>query len=386
MRRRIARLCLVPVLVVSLLVGCLGPGSGFGGTLFLPLGLFGAPAGHPDLEAPHGLRMGQFATYASVYLMLIASANGFFLLDLLTNELLHEYGGSDGTFDAANHGGPYFGAVAASQGPGGEESAAMIFAFGAGGWVLQRYQPDGWQTPIDNQAGATFDALPAGGDSMSDIVTFVQPSDGVRFIAFNPSSGVYELSDETLDAQAFEGELVSAYLHDDSITTKEPILVVARAVESGLYLDERNGEAPTRVAELGLDARKIRCTEAGEGTGNLICGVSIFGDDRVAILLWDGESAPTLAGFADVGDGPVDLDLRALASGNVALVSTGFNDNTLTETVVGPDGSVVSSDTRGAPEGCLNPGHAVYEQDDQGLKVVGTCYSSDNYFIVDSAL
>ncbi len=76
---------------------------------------------------------------------------------------------------------------------------------------------------------------------------------------------------------------------------------------------------------------------------------------------------------------------KRLASGNIAVVSTGFNDNTYTITVVTPAGIEVSNVTSAVPGGCTSPPHAIWVLGDEN-KVLFSCNGSDNIFVVDSGL
>jgi hypothetical protein len=104
----------------------------------------------------------------------------------------------------------------------------------------------------------------------------------------------------------------------------------------------------------------------------------------VATFLWDGASAVTSTATINGGDGPVDLDLWRLDNGNIALVTTGFNNGALVEAELTPAGAVVSSEATSVPAGCTGAGHAVYIRDAAGLKILGTCYSSNQYYVVES--
>lgn len=42
------------------------------------------------------------------------------------------------------------------------------------------------------------------------------------------------------------------------------------------------------------------------------------------------------------------------------------------------------NETRPVLDGCQSPGPAIYVQDDESLKVVGTCFNSDNAFVGES--
>ncbi|MDZ7706951.1 MAG: hypothetical protein U5J97_03455 [Trueperaceae bacterium] len=264
----------------------------------------------------------------------------------------------------------------------------MLLAFGQNGWVLQRFVGGAWQTPIDSASGAVYDGIAAGRDVVSDVVNVSRPG-ALEFYVYDDAQDLYVPAEVDVDA-GFDGELVSAYPYSDALSDhpvpqpRGPLLAVTRAVESGMYLVGWDGSPPERAFDLGLDARRIRCHDDGTGTGDVLCGVSVFGDDALAIVTWDGESLPTLAGLVDVGDGPVGLDLARLANGNIAVVTTGFNDDTVTETEVTPAGAEVSSQARPAATGCTQPGHAMYLRDAEGLKVMGTCWGSDAFFVEPS--
>lgn len=139
----------------------------------------------------------------------------------------------------------------------------------------------------------------------------------------------------------------------------------------------------TTVGELGNHPRRLRCLLPW-------CVVSNYGSNSITVINWDGESSePRIVGTVPVGDGPVGIDL-ARQGDNVAVVSTGFNDNSYSVTVLGPDGNVVSNTKHKAPEGCVNPGYAGYaefirDNREAGTrKILMTCHGSDNFAIVEA--
>lgn len=323
-----------------------------------------------------------FGSITGNFPVAVAGAEGFVVVDLLTEEVLMDETGFGNT-------GPFFGLAGVTQEPPGANSPAVLQAFGQNGSAITRFDKFG------TIAGSspTFDAFPAGGDIVSNVMTIVRPLREVSFWVFDANQGIYVTAESSaeFDDGLFEGELVSAYMHNDVLSDnvvpqpRGSFLVLTRGTESKLYLASWDPKDVTEVVNnIGFDARKVRCIDNGSGTTNLVCAVSVFGDSRLAILTWDGESMPDLVGFADVGNGPIGIDLRLLANGNIAVVSTGFNDNTLTETEVAPDGSIISNSTRAVLDGCQSPGHAIYVQDDESVKVVGTCFDSDAIFIMES--
>ncbi len=362
----------------------------------LPEGVFGGPESLTDWEAlNYAAGNGNnsngyykqadevaFGNLTGSFITAFAGAEGFVVLDLATGEVLLEETGLGGR-------GPFYGIAGATQDPPGSESPAMFLAAGENGYAVDRFGESG---PL-GLAGTTYDTYPAGGDPVSNVVPFVQPFNGVGFYVYDDSQELYIPAEVDFDVSQFDGkELISAYMHDDMLSDDPvpqplgPVLVLTRETESGVYLAKWGGSDPVRAIDnIGFDARRIRCIET-ESTGDLICAASIFGHDRLGIMTWDGENLPVLTDFADIGDGPVGIDLRLLPNGNILIVATGFNDNTVTETEVSANGVVSEIYTRSVPGGCQNPGHAIYVHDDEGLKIVGSCYSSSNYFIIESEM
>lgn len=112
----------------------------------------------------------------------------------------------------------------------------------------------------------------------------------------------------------------------------------------------------TFVGTLENDTRKIRCAIP-------ICAVSHFGG-RVTILVWDGITAPRIIDTIPEATHAAGIDVRA-AGGDRQILSADFINNTWTLTEVGQNGRIVSSATSPVPEGCTNPGHALFVTDPQ---------------------
>jgi hypothetical protein len=124
-----------------------------------------------------------------------------------------------------------------------------------------------------------------------------------------------------------------------------------------------------------MSPRRVRCLPSHQ-----LCAVANFGSDSLTIVRWDGLATASLAGTVAVGDGPVGIGLRADGV-NVKVVSTGFNDHTVTVTTLAPDGSLVGTMTTPVPQGCLNPGHATWLP---GLTntIAFTCNGSDAFVVL----
>jgi hypothetical protein len=342
-----------------------------GGTL--PTGTRASPRTSIEglqILSPGPLGTRSFGPWEDGFFAAFAGASGWSVVDLFSGDVVHNSTGLAGNF---------FGIAAASQDPPGTTSTAGFVAFGSNGYAVQN-AINGSLTATQIGFGTTYDASLAGGRKITNVIPFVQPGSGVRFVQFDPGANTYFQTTELVPAPP-TGELVSAYLHDGG-SGASPLLLLTRDVQSRVWVNQRDGGPSTSALTLGLDARKLRCI--GVPGGGALCGVTLFGADQVATFLWDGVGSVTPTATVNTVDGPVDLDLRSLPNGNVALVTTGFNNGLLLEAELTPAGAVVSSESSNVPAGCTGAGHTVYVEDDAGLKIVGTCYSSNQYYITDS--
>ncbi len=324
-------------------------------------GLFDTPGGLTDAEAIALIE--NLANLSGQKLAVFTGAEGYVVSDLVTHEVKRT------KMSAA----PLFGVAAISQDPPGPDSDAALFAFGQDSSFVDEYSAtngafSGFVLTIQ---GTVTDAFPAGGTPNGGEIPYVNEF-GVNFLAFNDQFGDYEPTEEVIPVSG----AVSAFEQ----VAGGPVLVVTRDPTQGeLFFAPRDGSPPLGIGPIGADSRRIRCSVP-------VCAVTNFAGDTLTIVLWDGMNMPTLIGTVAVGDGPVDLGLVQLGNGDVGIVSTGFNDNTYTETEVAPDGSVVSNTTTPAPDGCTQPAHAEYLTDSEGLKVIATCFDSANYFVALSTL
>lgn len=322
-----------------------------------------------------------FGNLTGSFIAVFAGANGYQIINLNTGEVLVDESGLGGF-------GPFFGVAGATQDRQGDDNPSLIALGGVNGYILDRL--DGTE-PLQFD-GTTFDVFPAGGDPVTNVMTHVLPGAGVGFFVFDDAQNQYVPAEIGFPKELFgDVQLISAYMHDDVLSddsVPQPrgnFLALSQETESGVFLVKWDGSNPVRAIDnIGFDARRIRCIELE--SGQLICAASIFGHNRLGLMTWDGENVPVLTDFAELEAGPVGIDLRILPNGNIAVVSTGFDNNTITETVVMPNGRVESNSTRSVLEGCINPGHAIYVEDAEGLKILVTCFDSNNYFVVESEL
>ena len=137
------------------------------------------------------------------------------------------------------------------------------------------------------------------------------------------------------------------------------------------YGDPKADSSAVKIGDLGALSRRIRCAGG-------ICVATNFGDDTVNIITWsDPDQPPVISGSVAVGDGPVGVDVRTAANGDVLAVTTGFNDDTFTILTIGTDGTVKSKNTT-AVTGCEGPGHGMFLSD---TRVFITCNTNGAFAI-----
>jgi hypothetical protein len=346
-------------------------------------GINPSPSGLTSIEA---LQIGKFLDLLIIADTVIQSTNdlialftgiqGWSMFNLTTNELVTE------SIDQSRTD-PIFGTHLASSELANGNIAGMLLQFGAGtfGSIQCNYDPATQAFGIFCQLsqGTGFDAVSVGNSHNTTQVTYAT-SFGVGVIELDPQTEIYTRRD-FVSLGTIIGEPRSAVRAD----TTGPLLAVSQSGSTArLSLVESDGTVTDAGSLPGEDARKLRCVDN-------LCVVSIFDDGSGAgalrLVVWDGITVPTIVDTPiTVGNGPVGTDLIPLANGNYLIVSTGFNDNTVTLTEVTPTGLKVSSNTSPAPTGCSQPAHAVFYIPSavaEEAQIVGTCFANDQYFVLD---
>jgi hypothetical protein len=153
------------------------------------------------------------------------------------------------------------------------------------------------------------------------------------------------------------------------------VLVVTHGSPGQLWqVDPAAPGDPVLVGPVGNDPRQIRA--AGD-----LAVVTSFESDAITIVRWPAGGMASVVGTVPVGDGPVGVGMRVLPSGNVLVATTGFHDDTVTLTMLSPSGTVLSNETRPAPQGCAAPGFAFFIEG-MPLELVLTCHDSSNIHII----
>jgi hypothetical protein len=235
-----------------------------------------------------------------------------------------------------------------------DENSIAVVAFGPGGarmtpW-LAADETFGITAAIEYQSIVT-DAQPFGGDPLSGGFVYVVNLYGtVRLLEFNPDSGFYDIGRQFSNFPEAPGTPYTA-----AVRPGGGAVVVTEGSPGRIYYhDLVDLFAPAvAIGDAGDSPRRIRTA------GNLAF-VSNFDSDNLTVLNWSSEDIVSVVGDVAVADGPVGIDALELSDGNVAVVSTGYHDNTSTVTVFDPSGSVLSNVTSSLPLKVSAPGHAFW--------------------------
>lgn len=324
-----------------------------------------------------------YAGITSEFVLLVAGGDGVAVLDPVSGAALSN------RFVVASE--TRFGVAALSHALSGGSPAVR----GSGASALEtredvliQYGPTTTLTPYDRNTGdwSTFSMVIENFSTVYDVSPYNGALDAegainvtssrVSFLGWDDASSSYQLAGNDILGNAFPGalSLVSAFGRGPT----GRIVVVSSGSPGALYTHDRNGGDGSLVGSVGDDPRKVR------GVDSLLV-VTDFGSDSLTVAKWSANGAVSIVGNVAVGDGPVGVDLMPLGAGDVAVVTTGFNDNTFTVTVFDADGGVVSNTTTALPAGCTSPGHAVWVGS-PSTRIIVSCFGSDNLVVVESGL
>jgi hypothetical protein len=153
---------------------------------------------------------------------------------------------------------------------------------------------------------------------------------------------------------AFAANLVFTPAGAISPASTGRLLVVTDGDPGLVYLvDPANPTAGTLVGSAGRGPRTIRCLLARG-----VCVVANFLSNTLTIVRWDGGEAASIVDEVPVG-ATIGIDLREATDTTTEVVSTGFDDDTVTFTTLDSALAVVSSETVSIT-GCNGAGHALY--------------------------
>ena len=321
------------------------------------------------LTKSDGIQLIEGANWAGIsadYLLLLSGFEGSIGVDLESGlELL-----SDFFLDYSEN----LGAIALGSGRRNHLGDAL-FEFSNGGGRLTAYDATAGEWGLSQwlvTADGCLDAVPFGNDPASGGFVYTKRFGAVGFVEYDEGLDAWTVGDVYHAAQfpSLFQRMVSAFAR----TATGSVLVVEDGTPGELYKHDRS--VGTSVTPLGDSPRRIRCL--GD-----VCVVTNFGSDDITVLLWDESDECEVVGTYSVGEGPIGMDLMLLPNDDIAILTTGFDDDTFTITVVTPAGLLVSSTTQTVIAECSQPGHALWVRDGS-MKVVISCYGSDNAAIMSS--
>ena len=258
-------------------------------------------------------------------------------------------------------------------------TGTVFFGFGPLGASITAWLPEdndwGWTQLVALQSIVT-DAQPYVEGPGSGGLVYVNFSLGqVRFLEYDAGSGFWDVAGTLGNFPGSVSGPVTA-----AARTGGGALIVTNGTPGRIYVHDRQdmGAAATYVGDAGDSPRRLRV--AGE-----LAVVSNFGTSDLTVVTWTAQDVATVVGTVDVGAGPVGIDLLELAGGNVAVVSTGFDDDTYTITVLSAAGAVISNTTHDLPAGATGPGHAIWLHD-EARRIMVTCNTSGHILVTESGL
>ncbi len=254
-----------------------------------------------------------------------------------------------------------------------------IMGFGPTSGSLSRWIPDdsifGWSQLFALGQNVT-DGYPLDGDPFSEAFIYTVFSNStVSITAYDEGEDAFVNEGPYGGFLGSTGNAVSSYARVGG-----SLVAVTDGTPGHLYVHDRSstGAAATQIGAVGDGPRRVRVL--GE-----IGVVSNFSGGSLTIFTWDQADNLVITATIPVGDGPIGIDLVARPGGQVAIVSTGFNDDSWSMTVVDAAGALVSNTKHALPGGAEAPGHAIFLAEN-GNQVLVSCNATDNVVVVASGL
>jgi hypothetical protein len=267
-----------------------------------------------------------------------------------------------------------------SPASGGVDTTYTVFAYDSGGprictWINDENRFGFCQLIL---TGSVFDAAAYNDDPTSGGFTYANAN---TIWALEFSTGFYRTTSMINSARfpGKNGNFASAFARGSSGAML--VATVGGPGERGqLYIHDRvNSSAEaTFVDSLGITPRQLRVM-------NNVFVVSNFESGTLTVGTWDAGTTVNVVAEIPVGDGPVGIDLLDIGGGNIAIVSTGFNDASYSITVVSATGTLVSNTKTAAGGTCAQPAHAIWmPSGDRSFMM--SCFGSDEVVVIDSGL
>lgn len=305
----------------------------------------------------------------------ISHADGMHFLDLAGTPALQVV---NDDFDA--NGDQHYGTLIMEIGFKSDKAAGYkILLFGPNGGSVSSWVPEnhsfGMQQLFAFGQNLT-DALAYDNNHQSSGYCFVNNTySTVQLMEYDSGSGFFQGAGSVSNFPDATGNAVSAY-----VRAGESMLVAVDGTPGRLYLQELSSllDASTYIDDLGNSPRRIR--SMGE-----VAVISNFASGTLTVVSWSQADEVAVTATVAVGDGPVGIDLLELAGGNIAIASTGFNDDTYWVTVVSPSGSLVSNTEHLLPAGISGAAHAAWAHDENN-RILISGNTTGNLAVVGSGL
>jgi len=320
------------------------------------VGFFGD---YPGAEAIGHVRGGAFGLGDTG--MTVAYGEGFAVIDVATGEVATTPAGEPISFFNAFGGGFVDAEAVAHPMDGGD----AIIGFGPQTTAENSVNPDTGQLGLWFLSQGGITDVSSFGDSPSTKLVVEFATSSLWRYGYQPDLGYIGWGERAAGPGAFtdaSGPPVSAVAQ----TSVGPILAVTDGTPGEAWLvDPATPDAPgTFVGNVGNDPRRVRC-------GQDLCHVTNSGSGTVTTIAWDGSFEAEVVGTAVVGAGVLGIDLE-MDDGWTTMLTTSPVEDTWSITRFDPAGTVVSTETQPAPEGCDGPGFGLlYEP-----YVVLSCHDS----------
>ena len=198
-------------------------------------------------------------------------------------------------------------------------------------------------------------------------IRYWSPLPGTSDWTTTPLLGPFQINTGT-------GRAVTAFMSRSPSTDTTARVILVKDGQPGT-LAIGNPQSPSSavviIGNVGNDPKRVRCLDG-------VCGISNFGSGTLTIAAWDGGDVAAITATVPVGDGPIGIDVRRVGD-LIEIISTGFNDNTVTITSVALDGTVIDSITSPVETGCVGPGHALWLSETDNAMY--TCNTSGSYVV-----
>lgn len=220
----------------------------------------------------------------------------------------------------------------------------------------------------------------------------VVPTRGLQFVKYDEADFFNFASDLSISLFQFSGNLRSAVLPVDE--PGSPVIGLSANTDEGttstVWVHTRNpAEKAVKLFSFpDPDGRRLRCLSQDELPaelgGRIPCIATGFSTGTAHCFLYDPADpiAVPQVETLQVGPGALGVQFGLRASGSPWAVVSSFTAGSFTVISFDDQGVVTGTETVPLPEGCEDSAHAVpfsYLDEDY---IAGTCFKTNNYFLL----